>query len=100
MTTYLVLDKKLDALNWSSGSLRDGGGDTSHKEINHEWLWMKSVKSSQVDIGGHQNHHTKCRQAMQPSRRTGTSSIEAYGDVASLVDVLPRVLMLDAVDDG
>lgn len=46
MNAYLVLDKKLDTLNWSSGSLGDGGGDTSHKEINHEWLWMKSVKSS------------------------------------------------------
>ena len=44
MNAYLVLDKKLDALNWSGGSLGDGGGDTSHKEINHEWLWMKSVK--------------------------------------------------------
>jgi hypothetical protein len=28
--TYLVLDKKLDTLNRSSGSLRDGGGDTTH----------------------------------------------------------------------
>lgn len=46
MNAYLVLDKKLDALNWSSGSLRDGGGDTSHKEINHEWLEMKLVKES------------------------------------------------------
>jgi len=28
--TYLVLDQELDTLNRSSGSLRDGGGDTTH----------------------------------------------------------------------
>lgn len=28
--TYLVLDEKLDALNGSGGSLRDGGGNTTH----------------------------------------------------------------------
>ena len=30
MRTYLVLDQKLDTLNWSSGSLRDGSGNTTH----------------------------------------------------------------------
>lgn len=28
--TDLVLDEQLDPLNGSSGSLRDGGGDTTH----------------------------------------------------------------------
>jgi hypothetical protein len=28
--TYLVLDEKLDTLDRSSGSLRDGGGNTTH----------------------------------------------------------------------
>jgi hypothetical protein len=30
LQTYLVLNEKLDTLNRSSGSLRDGGGDTTH----------------------------------------------------------------------
>lgn len=30
MQTYLVLNKKLDTLNGSSSSLRDGSGDTTH----------------------------------------------------------------------
>lgn len=30
VSTYLVLDKKLDTLDGSGGSLRDGGGDTTH----------------------------------------------------------------------
>jgi len=28
--TYLILDKELDALDGSSSSLRDSGGDTTH----------------------------------------------------------------------
>lgn len=30
VTTYLVLNEKLDALDGSSSGLRDGGGDTTH----------------------------------------------------------------------
>jgi hypothetical protein len=33
---YLVLDKELDTLDGSGGSLRDGGSDTTHQEVNHE----------------------------------------------------------------
>jgi len=32
----LVLDKELDTLNGGSGSLRDGGGNTTHQEVDHE----------------------------------------------------------------
>lgn len=28
--TYLVLDEELDTLDGGGGSLRDGGGDTTH----------------------------------------------------------------------
>ena len=31
--TYLVLDKKLDTLNWSGSGLGDSGGDTSHCDV-------------------------------------------------------------------
>ena len=41
--TYLVLDKKLDTLNWSGSSLRDGSGNTAHQEIHHERLEISSV---------------------------------------------------------
>ena len=38
VSTNLVLDEELDALNGGSGRLGDGGGDTTHHEINHEVL--------------------------------------------------------------
>jgi hypothetical protein len=38
--TYLVLGKVLDTLNGGSRGLGDGGGDTTHHEINHEVLYM------------------------------------------------------------
>lgn len=36
--TYLVLDQELDTLNRSSGSLGDGGGDTTHWEQLSVWI--------------------------------------------------------------
>lgn len=32
----LVLNQQLDSLNWGSGGLRDGGGNTAHQEVDHE----------------------------------------------------------------
>jgi hypothetical protein len=37
----LVLDEELDALNGGSSGLRDGGGDTTHQEVDNEALgWL------------------------------------------------------------
>lgn len=36
--TYLVLDQELDTLDGGGGSLRDGGGDTTHQEVGQEGL--------------------------------------------------------------
>lgn len=33
---YLVLDKELDTLDGSGSGLRDGGGDTTHQEVDYE----------------------------------------------------------------
>lgn len=33
---YLVLDEELDTLDGGSSSLRDGGGDTTHQEVDNE----------------------------------------------------------------
>ena len=33
---YLVLDEELDTLDGGSSGLRDGGGDTTHQEVDNE----------------------------------------------------------------
>ena len=45
---YLVLDEELDTLNRGSGSLRDGGGNTTH--CRHAQLAMLSLRDIPLDL--------------------------------------------------
>jgi hypothetical protein len=46
----LVLDEELDALNGGSSGLRDGGGNTTHQEVDNEALWRLSVSCAEGQI--------------------------------------------------
>jgi hypothetical protein len=76
-TTYLVLDEELDTLNGGSGSLRDGGRDTTHCECT-------SARCSELEPTAAQSPSTVCavesgRAAADEIRNSRTQEVDHKG---------------------